>query len=122
MVKTGKHKKHTKETHQSSTLTEALEENPCMKNLCSIYKSPKEEGMYLYVDKQEGFERVPEALLKKFGEPELVMTIVLTADKKLAVADPVKVRAAIEDQGFYLQMPLRPEQYMQQLRERNTKL
>ena len=93
-----------------------------MKKLCSVYKSPREEGMYLYVDKEDGLERVPEILLKKFGEPMLVMTIALSEDKKLAQADPAKVLTAIDEQGFYLQMPLTPEQYMQELRNKNSKL
>ena len=28
------------------------------KILCSIYRSPKKEGMYIYVPKKEGFEQV----------------------------------------------------------------
>ena len=93
-----------------------------MKKLCCVYKSPREEAVYLYVDKEEGLARVPEALLKKFGEPELVMIMALSEEKKLAQADPVKVLKAIEEQGFYLQMPLTPEQYMMQSRNQHTKL
>ena len=35
-----------------------------MRRICSIYRSAKREGMYLYVDKAEGLERVPEALMR----------------------------------------------------------
>jgi len=93
-----------------------------MKKLCSIYRSPKEEGMYLYVDKDNDLASVPEALLKRFGHPELAMTLLLTPDKKLARADVAKVLEAIEEQGFYLQMPPRPDEIMQDLRNKNSKL
>ena len=39
-----------------------------MKVLCEIYKSSRQEEMYLYVPKEEGLARVPEALLEKFGK------------------------------------------------------
>ena len=61
--------------------------------------------MYLYVDKQEGIERVPEALLAQFGTPEEAFTLLLSADRTLARANAVEVLAAIDEQGFYLQMP-----------------
>lgn len=93
-----------------------------MKKLCSIYRSPKEEGMYLYVDKDNDLASVPEALLKRFGQPELAMTLLLTPDKKLARADVAKVLETIEEQGFYLQMPPRPDEIMQDLRNKNSKL
>jgi uncharacterized protein YcgL (UPF0745 family) len=93
-----------------------------MKKICSVYRSPKEEGMYLYVDKKIDLESVPEALLKRFGKPELAMTLVLTSDKKLARADAGRVIEMIEEQGFYLQIPPRPDELMQDLRHKNSKL
>jgi uncharacterized protein YcgL (UPF0745 family) len=93
-----------------------------MKKLCSIYRSPKEEGMYLYVDKKNDMEPVPAELLRRFGQPELAMTLLLTPDKKLARADTGKVLDAIAEQGFYLQMPPRPDEIMQELRNKNSKL
>lgn len=73
--------------------------------LCQIFKSPRKEQMYLYVDKDRGLEDVPEALLATFGEPESVMLLQLTPQKKLARADAAEVMAAIDKEGFYLQMP-----------------
>jgi uncharacterized protein YcgL (UPF0745 family) len=73
--------------------------------LCQIYKSPRKEEMYLYVDMARGLEHVPEPLLARFGEPEKVMIINLTPQQKLARADAVEVLARIEEEGFYLQMP-----------------
>lgn len=87
-----------------------------MKTICSVFRSPKREGMYLYVEKKEGLERVPETLLKQFGQPELAMTLVLPADKKLANADAEKVLEQIDEQGFYLQMPPSPVNFMNELK------
>lgn len=76
-----------------------------MKSLCEIFRSTRKEEMYLYVDRARGLEDVPEVLMKQFGEPESVMTIVLTPERKLARADVAEVLQAIEQQGYYLQMP-----------------
>ncbi len=93
-----------------------------MKKLCSIYKSLRDDGMYLFVDRDEGLERVPELLLARFGEPELVTTLVLTPERKLARTDAGTVLNSISERGFYLQMPPTAEEYMLALRNRNTKL
>jgi uncharacterized protein YcgL (UPF0745 family) len=76
-----------------------------MKKLCSVYRSPRKEGMYLYVEKSDELSRVPEPLLKQFGTPELAMTLALHPERKLARATAEEVLAAIEENGFYLQMP-----------------
>ncbi|MDH2435020.1 YcgL domain-containing protein [Pokkaliibacter sp. MBI-7] len=80
--------------------------------LCSIYKSPKRDEMYLYVLKQEQFAKVPELLLEQFGKPVHVFDMLLKADRKLARAKVEDVLAAIESQGFFLQMPPPKEAYM----------
>ena len=80
-----------------------------MKILCDIYKTASREEMYLFLARDRGFEAVPEALLNSFGEPQLVTTIVLTEDRKLARADINQVLAELDDRGFYLHMP--PSEY-----------
>jgi len=67
--------------------------------------------MYLYVDKREALTRVPEVLLKTFGEPKEVMTLLIRADKPLARVDSEKVLKEIAIKGFYLQMPPAKEEY-----------
>ncbi len=76
-----------------------------MKNLCEVFRSSRKEEMYLYVNKARGLEDVPEVLLKQFGEPESVMMLVLDSSRKLARANTEEVLAAIEEQGYFLQMP-----------------
>lgn len=73
--------------------------------LCQVFKSPRKEQMYLFVDQQKGLEDVPESLLGTFGEPESVMVLDLTPERKLARASAPEVLDAIASQGFYLQMP-----------------
>ncbi|MBN50354.1 MAG: hypothetical protein CMN85_12540 [Spongiibacteraceae bacterium] len=77
--------------------------------IVSIYRSPKKEGTYLYVEKAKGLERVPEPLLKQFGKPELAMTLALTSERKLARVDAAKVMDAVVEQGFFLQLPPVPQ-------------
>jgi uncharacterized protein len=76
-----------------------------MRLVCEVFRSPRKAEMYLYIDKQAGLAEVPESLLAQFGEPESVMTLLLTADKKLARTSAVEVLASIEEKGFFLQMP-----------------
>ncbi|PCJ17038.1 MAG: hypothetical protein COB04_09525 [Gammaproteobacteria bacterium] len=80
--------------------------------MCIIYKSPKKDLMYLYVDKTEKLKRVPEPLLARFGEPQLVMEKLLLKSKPLANVDVEEVAKAIVSQGFYLQMPPAKDDYI----------
>ncbi|MDP4918034.1 MAG: YcgL domain-containing protein [Haliea sp.] len=73
--------------------------------ICQIFRSPHKAEMYLYVDKAEGCARVPEHLLVRFGAPEPVLVLALTAGRRLARVNAAEVLAAIETQGFFLQMP-----------------
>ncbi len=73
--------------------------------LCQVYKSPRKAEMYLYVEHAQGLEPVPASLLQQFGEPEAIMLLKLEPGRKLARADVQLVLAALEEQGYYLQMP-----------------
>jgi uncharacterized protein YcgL (UPF0745 family) len=76
-----------------------------MKRICSIYKSTRKSGMYLYVLKSDELKRVPEALLTAFGPPVLAFSLVLTPERELAQEDIHKVLENLETQGYHLQMP-----------------
>lgn len=78
------------------------------RRLISIYRSSKVEEMYLYVDRQGGLAPVPAPLLEKFGKAELVLTMLLDAERRLARVNSADVLAKIESQGFYLQLPPPP--------------
>jgi uncharacterized protein YcgL (UPF0745 family) len=72
---------------------------------CAIYKGSRKPESFLYVEHADDFTRVPEALLRMFGELELVMELDLGSRTKLANADLEEVKRLLAEQGFYLQMP-----------------
>ncbi|ANI29112.1 hypothetical protein PL78_04565 [Yersinia entomophaga] len=76
---------------------------------CVIYRSPKRDQTYLYIEKKDDFSRVPPELLASFGQPQFSMMLSLSERKKLATADIEKVKTALIEQGFYLQVPPPPE-------------
>jgi len=71
----------------------------------SIFKSSKREYLYLYVPHSIGLAEVPDGLLAQFGESEKVMDLMLTPSRSLASAKAEDVLAALDDKGYYLQMP-----------------
>ena len=72
---------------------------------CVIYRSPLRDQTYLYVEKKDDFSRVPDALLKGFGKPQLAMVVNLAQRDKLANADINNVKQGLSEQGYYLQIP-----------------
>ncbi|MCQ4316140.1 hypothetical protein EA797_09645 [Stutzerimonas zhaodongensis] len=88
-----------------------------MKYICSIYRSPRKAGMYLYVERSEALARVPEALLAAFGPPQLAFDMVLTPERKLAREDITTVLENLEKQGYHLQMPPPDDDYIEHLPE-----
>ena len=76
-----------------------------MSVLCQVFKSPRKEEMYLYVEKSRGLVDVPEALMARFGEPQPVMVVMLDQERNLARANTPVSEAQHDVQGFYLQMP-----------------
>lgn len=73
--------------------------------LCSVYKSPKKNEMYVYIEKRKGVEAIPEELLTFFGVPVHVFDLLLTPEKKLARVEVEKVMSDIAEKGYFLQMP-----------------
>lgn len=88
-----------------------------MKRICSIYKSPRKVGMYLYVLKADGLERFPEGLLPAFGKPVHAFDLVLTPERTLAREDIAKVLENLDRQGYHLQMPPAEDEYIEHLPE-----
>ncbi|MBV4459793.1 MULTISPECIES: YcgL domain-containing protein [Pseudomonas] len=88
-----------------------------MKQICSIYRSPKKNEMYLYVLKSDALERVPEPLLAAFGKPQHAFDLVLTPERKLAREDIAVVLENLDKQGYHLQMPPAEDEYIEHLPE-----
>ena len=78
---------------------------------CWIYRSAKKNEMYLYLDQEDGFDHVPEALMNLFGKPTLVMELDLHPLQPLAREDVAQVMGNLRSQGYHLQLPpsLEPE-------------
>ncbi|MGK0442254.1 MAG: hypothetical protein ACJA0N_002062 [Pseudohongiellaceae bacterium] len=94
-----------------------------MKKICTVYRSPKKEGLYLYVIKSENLTRVPETLLKQFGKPEHAMVLVLHSERELARVDVSLVLSDLDEKGYFLQMPPQlGDEYMKGIHEKNSKM
>ena len=88
-----------------------------MKRICSIYKSPRKNEMYLYVLKADGLDRVPEGLLPAFGKPQHAFDLVLSPERQLAREDIAKVLENLDKLGYHLQMPPAEDEYIEHLPE-----
>ena len=73
--------------------------------LVEVFKSPRKADTYLYIERGADFETLPETLRGIFGEPEHILSLKLTPERKLARYSGQEVLAAIDDKGFFLQMP-----------------
>jgi uncharacterized protein YcgL (UPF0745 family) len=82
--------------------------------LCAVYKSIKKSQTYLFIAKRDDFSSVPDALLTQFGPPQLVSILNILEKTKLAMADSEKVCSAIIKNGYYLQLPPPPVDYLQE--------
>lgn len=72
---------------------------------CEVYRSARHENMYLYVRVEDGMSRVPDALLRHFGEAVPALTFELTAERRLAREDARIVMQNLLEQGYHLQLP-----------------
>jgi uncharacterized protein YcgL (UPF0745 family) len=82
--------------------------------LCAVYKSIKKPETYLFIAKRDDFSPVPDALLTQFGTPQLVSILNIQKDSKLAQADAQNVRTSIIKNGYYLQLPPPPVDYLKE--------
>ncbi|SJL82825.1 YcgL domain-containing protein [Vibrio palustris] len=89
--------------------------------LCSIYKSAKKEGTYLYLPKRDDFSQVPDTLLDMFGKPVFVMLINLK-DRTLATVDIDHVKESMLEKGFFLQLPPPPENLLETYKKQKSRL
>lgn len=81
---------------------------------CTIYRSAKKADSYLYVERENDFARVPQALLDMLGPLTMVMSLELHSQRKLAQVDVIQVMEQLQQQGYFLQMPPGSWQQMRQ--------
>jgi len=72
---------------------------------CYVYRSRRKPGLYVYLPKEDDWSAVPDNILKLLGDTERFLELELTHDRQLARCTGAEVIAAIQAQGFYLQMP-----------------
>lgn len=72
---------------------------------CSVFRSSLKDYTYIYLRDGHKFEDLPISLIKIFGEPELVMALDLTPERKLAYEDVNQVMKGLQENGYHLQMP-----------------
>ena len=73
--------------------------------ICSVYRSEKKSETYLYLARNTDFEDLPDDLQQVFGQPILVINLVLSPQRKLAQVDVGRVISCLERDGYYLQLP-----------------
>ena len=88
--------------------------------ICAIYRSPKRDQTYLYIEKKDDFSRVPDELLAQFGTPQFAMLVSLDKREKLANADLAKVKSDLIEVGYYLQFPPPVENLFSEHKELNN--
>lgn len=72
---------------------------------CSVIRSSLKDFTYIYLLEGEDFDDLPESLKRVFGDPEFVMDLNLTPERKLANEDVNQVMQNLSDQGYHLQLP-----------------
>ena len=72
---------------------------------CSVIRSSVKDFTYIYLLAGHDYDDLPVSLKKIFGEPEFVMDLELTPDRKLAYEDVNRVLQNLSEQGYHLQMP-----------------
>lgn len=85
--------------------------------LCAVYKSSRKADTYLYVPEKDDFSQVPSALLKAIGTPIFVMLIPVQKREQIAHIDKQTFIDKINHDGFYLQLPPKPESMLESHRQ-----
>lgn len=76
---------------------------------CVIYRSIKKDETYIFMPTTTQLSELPAELIKVLGQAEMVMTITLTPEKKMARGTAEEIIKSIHRQGFHLQMPVNPQ-------------
>ncbi len=73
--------------------------------VCRVFRCSRQAELYLYLRQDLEPEVLPEALRQRLGRLEVVMQLTLAADRPLARVDIARVRAAMAEPGYFVQMP-----------------
>ena len=64
---------------------------------CSVFRSSLKDYTYIYLRDGHKFEDLPISLIKVFGEPEFVIALDLTPERKLSYEDVNQVMKSLEE-------------------------
>ena len=81
---------------------------------CYVYRSERKNDTYVYMKVGVEMTELPESVTQFMGDLTQVLEVDLSK-KKLAHADVKQVMAAIETQGFYLQLPPEIDDVMREI-------
>lgn len=70
-----------------------------------VYKSQLKPDTYVYLARRDDTSALPAPLLASLGALVFVLEVTLDGQRRLAQADPAKVRSELSERGFYLQVP-----------------
>lgn len=76
---------------------------------CAVYKSLKKDETYVFIPTTSSLSDLPAELIQVLGKAELIMTLDLTPEKKMARGTADEILKSIDKQGFHLQMPENPQ-------------
>ncbi len=72
---------------------------------CFIYTCSRKPDTYVYLSDEGGIDVLAPELLASLGRLDLLMSIELTPERKLARADARVVIETLQSRGYYLQLP-----------------
>ena len=72
---------------------------------CTVFRSSQKDFTYIYLLAGHDFDDLPDTLKELFGQPEFVMDLKLTPERKLAYSDVKQVMQNLSEQGYHLQLP-----------------
>ncbi|WP_166268415.1 YcgL domain-containing protein [Marinobacter caseinilyticus] len=87
----------------------------------SVYRSSKSNDTYVYIKRGKAWTELPDTLKLAFGQPVHTMDLLLDRERKLSRSTGEQVLTAIEDQGFFLQMPEKLESYLVEFKQKVRK-
>ena len=74
-----------------------------------VYKSLRKSDTYVYLAQRDGFDVLPTEVRAQLGALEFVLSVEVTAERRLARVDAAQLRDALQARGFHLQMPPAPD-------------
>jgi hypothetical protein len=73
--------------------------------LVSAYKSSKKDELYLMIPQSAELNDLPAELRVMFGEAKHVLDFEMTPTRKMGREDPQKVWDALQQKGYFIQLP-----------------